>query len=120
MTPAEARAELIAALTAAGAPATDTPGGRDAPYVFVTSDGISLGPIVAGQGTLTLRCVMIGGGWDAGASAAQLDELKRVALGVLRGLEGWGVGDVSRDAARDWAGALYLTADVLAVRRIAI
>lgn len=115
---AGARAELIAALEADGIRATDTPGGRDLPYVLVAGDGIELTHLVRGQGTATFRATCIAGAWDDSAAALALDELKLDVLGVLRALPGWRVNSVGRDGIRTYAGAELLTADCSASRMI--
>jgi hypothetical protein len=117
----DARAEVIAALIAAGVRASDTPG-ADTPYVYVAGDGSGDGSrVVTGQLVASFRLVMVGGAWDESAAARDLDTLKQTVLETLRSLAGWRLtSGVSRDGARDWAGALYLSADVTAERLIDI
>lgn len=116
---AEARSEAIAALIAAGIAADATPG-ADAPYVYVGGDGTGDGSrIVTGQLVASFRFVMVGGAWDERSAALELDTLKQAVLTTLRELAGWRLtSGISRDGARDWAGGLYLAADVTAERLI--
>jgi|SRR6185503_6263296 len=118
MTPAEARAEIIDALTTAGAPATSQPGGLDPPYVYVIADGIEPNRIPAGQADAGFTLVLVGGAWDEESAALELDALKLIALQTVRGLDGWIVGAVGPDGGRDWAGGIYLSADMGAARRV--
>lgn len=119
---AEARAELIAALSAGGAPATDTPGGFDPPYCYVAGDGTGeLTRIITGQVEASFRVTFVGGAWDDTAAAGDLDGLKAAFLETVRELEGWRFGSgIGRDGARDFAGATYLSADGFASRLVDI
>jgi len=117
----EARSELIAAITTAGARASADPTAAT-PFVYVTGDGTGdLSRVVTGQVTAAFRLVMCGGAWDQAAAAAELDLLKQVVLTALRGLSGWRLsGPIGRDGARDQGGGLILTADAFAERLIDI
>jgi hypothetical protein len=114
----EARAELITALTTAGARATSKPGDGSPPYVLVQFDGGDPAHIMRGAVQADYRLTLIGGLWDAAAAAEQLDTLCQTVLTTLRELPGWIVGTMGRDGGRDWKGATYLTRDVSASRAI--
>jgi hypothetical protein len=62
----------------------------------------------------------VAGAWDDGASAAMLDSMKLAVLAAIRGLSGWQLGPVSRDAGRRLEASTYLTADVSANRHVDI
>jgi hypothetical protein len=114
---AEARDELIDALTTAGALAVADPG-ADTPYVLVTFDGGNATRIVAGKVLADYRLVLVGGGWETAGSAHELDVLRQTCLTVLRGLDGWQVGQLGREGGRSWAGSTYLSGDITASRHI--
>lgn len=119
---AEARAELIAALNAGGARASDTPNG-DPPYVYVAGDGTSDATrVITGQLEASFRLTMVGGAIDEAAAARELDGLKDTVLGVVRGLDGWRfTSGVGRDGGRiDLDGRLQLQADAFASRLVDI
>ena len=114
----EARAEIIDALSDAGARATSTPGGMAPPYVLVQFDGGDPAQVMRGAVQADYRLSLVGGLWDAAAAAGQLDTLCQTVLTTLRELPGWIVGTMSRDGGRDWKGATYLVRDVSASRAI--
>lgn len=108
----DARAAIITALQGAGLSATDTPGGSQPPYVYVAAEGGDTRRLLAGLVQADFRLTCVGGLWDAGAAARQLDVLKQVSLATMRALDGFQVSAVGRDGGRDWAGATYLQADI--------
>ena len=112
-----ARAEVIAALQAADVRAVAAPGG-EVPYVYVAGDGGNVTRLLAGLVQTDWRLILVGGAWDEEAAATELDTLKQSVLETLRALDGWAVGELGRDGARDWAGGLYLTADISASRLV--
>ena len=114
---AQARAELIAAYTAASIRATSTPGGEP-PYVLVAGGGIDAEHIIRGQTEATFRSVLVAGGFEDTKSAAELDALKLGALGVLRALAGWRLGTIGGDGIRSFSGGDYLSAEASASRMI--
>lgn len=114
---AAARAELVAALSTAGLRGTTAAGG-DPPYVLVAGGGIEMTHVVRGQAPATFRARCVAGAWDDAAAAAILDEQKLSVLGVLLALTGWRMLPVGDDVIRDYAGSMYLTADVSASRMI--
>jgi hypothetical protein len=120
MTRAEARAELLAALVAGGIRATVAAGG-DPPYVLVAGGPLDLARSTrGGQVPATFRARCIAGAWDDAASADALDELVPDVLAVLLAADGWRVTSTGDDVIRDYAGSMYLTADVSAERYIDI
>lgn len=117
---AQARAEVVGALAAAGVRAGAMPGGEP-PYVLVVSEGTPDGArVMAGQvqADWTLRCV--GGAWDDDAAAASLDALRQTVMETVRDLDGWTLGSAGPDGMRDWQGGQYLTADIAAARLVDI
>ena len=116
---AEARAELIAALVAAGLDAFPDAGEHDPPFVYVRGDGVpDASHIVRGAVESQWAAVCVAGAWDASGTAADLDATKEAALTVLRALADWRVGPVSRDGIRRVGGADLPTADVIAFRHV--
>ena len=119
---AGARAELIAAIVAAGVDAFADPGAHDPPYVYVRAEGVpDVSHVVRGTVEAEWTAVCVAGAWDHDGTAAMLDASKQAVLTALRGLAGWRLGTVGRDGIRSVAdGALLLTADVSASRAIDI
>ncbi len=118
-TRAQARAEVVTALRAAGVRAYASPSG-DPPYVLVGGGGIDMGHITRGQALATIRARCVAGAWTAEDSQAILDELVVDTLTVLRSLAGWRMEPVGQDEIRRFEGGDYLTADVSAARMIDI
>ena len=116
-----ARAELIAAIIAAGADASSDPSANP-PCVYVAGDGTSdLNRVMAGQANAGFRLTMIGGAWDQSAAAAELDTLKQAVLTAVRELPGWRfTGPIGPDGMREVAGGMLLTADAFAERLVDI
>ena len=115
---AGARAELVAAIDAAGMKATDVAGAKPVPYVLVAGAGIDPSRVMVGKVAATFRAICVAGAWDQAAAVGSLDELKLGVLSVLRGLAGWQLGEVGRDGIRSFSGSDLLTADVSATRLI--
>ena len=114
----QARAELVAAIDAAGIKATDVAGGKAVPYVLVAGAGIDLSRVISGRVEATFRAICVAGGWDEGTAIEALDAMKLGVLSVLAGLAGWRLGEVGRDGIRSFSGSDLLTADVSASRLI--
>ena len=117
-TMAEARAEVIEALTTAGARATSRPGDGAPPYVLVQFEGGDPGHLARGAVQADYRLTIVGGLWDAAGAAGQIDSVCQIVLTTLRELPGWIVGAIGRDGGREWAGGIYLQRDVSASRMI--
>lgn len=116
-TMAQARAELRAALVAAGVPVARSPGPKAA---VIFGDGMDLEHIGRGQAEATFRVVLIAGKFDVAASTTELDAAKLRALTAVRGLDGWRLGEIRRDTVVTIAGGQYLAADVTASRFVDI
>jgi hypothetical protein len=114
---AQARAEVITALTTAGVRATSTPG-NDPPYVLVQGAGIDMGHITRSEALSDWRLMCVAGASDSTQSAASLDTLKLAVIQTLRALAGWRLGNVGRDGIRTYGGGEYLTAECSASRMI--
>ena len=120
-TRAQARAELTAAIEAAGVDAFPDPGGHDPPYVYVRSDGVpDVTHTLRGAVQAEFTAVCVAGAWDADGTAAMLDAAVQATLTALRDLAGWRLGSVGRDGIRRVGGSDLLTADVIASRAIDI
>jgi hypothetical protein len=115
---AQARAELLSALTSASIAATETAGAMQPPYVLVAGGGADPTHVVRGQMPATFRARCIAGAWDDKAAVASLDALKVATLTVLLSLPGWRMAELGDDVIRDYGGAMYLTADCAAARMV--
>lgn len=104
-------AAIVATLTAADVPTFDDPGMVDPPCAFVASRGSDLEGIGRGQVPWSFRVVCIGGAWDAQGAARELAAVRTAALAALRAAS-WGVTSVSADGTRQFAGGIYLSADI--------
>jgi hypothetical protein len=114
---AQARAELITALTTASVRATSTPS-NDPPYVLVQGNGVDMAHITRSEALADFRIMCIAGASDSSKSAESLDALKLVVIQTVRALAGWRLGNVGRDGIRTYGGGEYLTADCSASRMI--
>lgn len=109
---ASRRAELVAALVAAGVRSGDDPGAIAAPCALVFGAGSDMTGIGRGQVAVEFRVTMLGGLSDAHAAGAELATLEGTVLTVARALAGWQVGPLSGDQIRTVAGGDYLSADL--------
>ena len=114
---AQARAELITALTTASVRATSTPG-NDPPYVLVQGAGIDMSHITRSEALADFRIMCVAGASDMAQSALTLDTLKLAVVQTLRALGSWRLGNVGRDGIRTYGGGEYLTAECSASRMI--
>ena len=116
----QARDELDTALTTGSIPIADAPGSMAPPYGVIFGDGIDLTHIMRGQVRASFRVTFISGGWDTVPAGRTLTGLVQSALLVLKGLDGWQLGEVRRDNVISVGGGQLLGADVTASRMVDI
>lgn len=110
---AEARADLAGALVNGAVDVAPTPGRVASPCVLVFGNGIAdLRGVGRGQLPAGFRLVLVAGRADQEATAAMLDALTLVVLGILRELEGWRLGEIRPDTIRTFGAGDYLTRDL--------
>jgi hypothetical protein len=116
-TRAQARAEVVTALQAAGIRTVKSASG-DPPYVLVGGGGIDMDHIAIGKAPATIRARCVAGAWTDEDAQAIIDELVMDTLAVFLSMAGWRMLPVGQDEIRRFTGGDYLTADVSAARMI--
>lgn len=121
MTITEARAELEAAVAAAGLRVAQPSGGMAAlPAVVIVGGEPWLAPAQLGAGrySLTLECVGLVGGASDPIVMADLEAMALALAGVIRGLTAWTYPLVHRPGRTEAGGQLYTSVRVATSRVI--